>query len=99
VKSVLRLKKNDHLVVFDGSGCEYQALIREVAGDWLTLEILKKILFKENRPDHHLPGLPNQAKWISSFRRLRSLAQTGSFLSNRSDRFPGFPQISEFRRY
>ena len=42
VKSVLRLKKNDHLVVFDGSGCEYQALIREVKGDRLTLEILKR---------------------------------------------------------
>ena len=42
VKSVLRLKKNDHLVVFDGSGCEYQALIREIKGDRLTLEILKR---------------------------------------------------------
>jgi 16S rRNA (uracil1498-N3)-methyltransferase len=42
VKSVLRLRKNDHLVLFDGSGCEYQALIREAKDDRLSVEILKK---------------------------------------------------------
>ncbi len=42
VKSVLRLRKNDHLVLFDGSGFEYQALIREAGVDRLAVEILKK---------------------------------------------------------
>lgn len=42
VKSVLRFRKNDHLVLFDGSGFEYQALIREAGSDRLAVEILKK---------------------------------------------------------
>ena len=42
IKSVLRLKKNDHLVVFDGQGHEYQAMIRQVKGRCTVVEILKK---------------------------------------------------------
>ena len=42
IKSVLRMKKNDHLVVFDGQGHEYQALIAGMQGDRTIVEILKK---------------------------------------------------------
>jgi 16S rRNA (uracil1498-N3)-methyltransferase len=42
IKSVLRLKKNDHLVVFDGQGHEYQAMIRQVKRNRTVVEILKK---------------------------------------------------------
>ena len=42
VKSVLRLRKNDHIVLFDGSGFEYQARILEAGGNRLAVEILKK---------------------------------------------------------
>jgi 16S rRNA (uracil1498-N3)-methyltransferase len=47
IKSVLRLKKNDHLVVFDGDGHEYQAIIREIKGNRTSVEILKKHRFQE----------------------------------------------------
>jgi 16S rRNA (uracil1498-N3)-methyltransferase len=42
IRSVLRLKKNDHLVVFDGQGHEYQAMIRQVKSNCTVVEILKK---------------------------------------------------------
>ena len=42
VRTVLRLRKNDHLVLFDGSGFEYQARICEAVGNRLAVEILKK---------------------------------------------------------
>ncbi|MFH1078690.1 MAG: 16S rRNA (uracil(1498)-N(3))-methyltransferase [Pseudomonadota bacterium] len=42
ITSVLRLKKHDHLVVFDGQGHEYQAMIRRIQGDQTVVEILKK---------------------------------------------------------
>lgn len=42
IKSVLRLKKNDHLVVFDGQGHEYQAMISSIQANRTVVEILKK---------------------------------------------------------
>jgi 16S rRNA (uracil1498-N3)-methyltransferase len=42
IKSVLRLKKHDHLVVFDGRGHEYQAMIRQIQSNRTVVEILKK---------------------------------------------------------
>lgn len=42
IKSVLRLKKHDHLVVFDGCGHEYQAVIHQVQHDRTIVQILKK---------------------------------------------------------
>jgi 16S rRNA (uracil1498-N3)-methyltransferase len=42
IKSVLRLKKDDHLVVFDGQGHEYQAVIVSMLRDRIVVEILKK---------------------------------------------------------
>lgn len=42
IQAVLRLKKNDHLVVFDGQGHEYQAVIVNMQADRTVVEILKK---------------------------------------------------------
>lgn len=42
VRSVLRLKRGDHLVLFDGRGHEYQAMIRQLQGERTIVEILKK---------------------------------------------------------
>ncbi len=42
VRNVLRLRKNDHLILFDGSGFEYQARICEAGADRVAVEILKK---------------------------------------------------------
>ncbi|MCX5858033.1 MAG: 16S rRNA (uracil(1498)-N(3))-methyltransferase [Deltaproteobacteria bacterium] len=47
IKSVLRLKKNDHLVVFDGEGHEYQAMIHEMKNNRIVVEILKKHRFQD----------------------------------------------------
>jgi 16S rRNA (uracil1498-N3)-methyltransferase len=49
IKSVLRLKKNDHLIVFDGQGHEYQALIQEMKSDRIRVNILKKH-FVQDKP-------------------------------------------------
>lgn len=51
IKSVLRLKKNDHLVVFDGQGHEYQAMIRQIKSNHTVVEILKKYR-PQDRPVH-----------------------------------------------
>jgi 16S rRNA (uracil1498-N3)-methyltransferase len=42
VKSVLRMKKGDHLILFDGAGCEYETLIDDFFADGITVEVLKK---------------------------------------------------------
>ncbi len=42
VKSVLRMKKGDHLILFDGTGCEYETLIKDFLADGITVEVLKK---------------------------------------------------------
>lgn len=42
IRSVLRLKKNDHLTVFDGQGHEYQAMINSIQAKRTVVEILKK---------------------------------------------------------
>lgn len=47
VKSVLRLKRDDHLVVFDGQGHECQAVIQGTKGDRIIVKILKKYLLQD----------------------------------------------------
>jgi 16S rRNA (uracil1498-N3)-methyltransferase len=42
IRSVLRLKKNDHLTVFDGQGNEYQAMVNSIQANLTVVEILKK---------------------------------------------------------
>ena len=42
VKSVLRMKKGDHLILFDGTGWEYETVIKQFIADGASVEILKK---------------------------------------------------------
>jgi len=42
VKTVLRMKKGDHLVLFDGAGWEYETVIRQLFADGISVKVLKK---------------------------------------------------------
>ena len=42
VKSVLRMRMGDHLILFDGTGWEYETVIRHFFADGVSVEILKK---------------------------------------------------------
>ena len=42
VKSVLRMKKGDRLMLFDGSGWECEAVIRQIAADTIVVEVTKR---------------------------------------------------------
>jgi len=42
VKSVLRMKKGDQLILFDGAGWEYKTVIKQFFADSITVEVLKK---------------------------------------------------------
>jgi len=42
VKSVLRMKKGDHLILFDGTGWEYETVIKQIIADGISVEVLKK---------------------------------------------------------
>lgn len=50
VKTVLRMSKGDHLILFDGTGWEYEAIIKQFSADGITVEISKK----EKIPDKDL---------------------------------------------
>lgn len=50
VKSVLRMKKGDHLILFDGAGWEYEAAIRDVSADGISVEVLEKKRLEDNVP-------------------------------------------------
>lgn len=42
VKSVLRMKKGDSLILFDGAGWEYEALIKTFLADGVSVKVLTK---------------------------------------------------------
>lgn len=42
VKSVLRMKKGDRLMLFDGSGWEYETVINRIATDTVVVDVTKK---------------------------------------------------------
>ncbi|HUH65684.1 MAG TPA: 16S rRNA (uracil(1498)-N(3))-methyltransferase [Syntrophales bacterium] len=42
VRSVLRMKTGDRLILFDGAGCECEAVIRTVSSEGVKVEVLKK---------------------------------------------------------
>lgn len=63
IKSVLRLKKNDHLVVFDGQGREYHAIIHLIKGDLTIVEILREYRHQNKTCSITLAqGLPKAGK-------------------------------------
>lgn len=58
IKSVLRMKKGEHLILFDGAGWEYEAEIKTFLADGISVEVLKK-----NR-------IPDETVKISLFQAL-----------------------------
>jgi len=42
VKSVLRMNKGDQLILFDGTGWQYETVIKQFFSDGITVEVLKK---------------------------------------------------------
>ena len=42
VRSVLRMKTGDRLILFDGAGCECEAVIKAVSSDGVKVEVLRK---------------------------------------------------------
>jgi len=58
VKSVLRMKKGEHLILFDGAGWEYEAEIKTFLSDGISVEVLTK------------SRIPDKAAKISLFQAL-----------------------------
>jgi 16S rRNA (uracil1498-N3)-methyltransferase len=48
VASVLRMRNNERLLLFDGAGCEYEAVIRGQGQDEVQLEIVRKSITERN---------------------------------------------------
>ena len=48
VASVLRMRKDERLLLFDGAGCEYEAVIRGQDQERVHLEIVRKTALQEN---------------------------------------------------
>ena len=43
IKNVLRLKPGDHIKLFDGTGFEYEGVIRKMSAAKVDVEILNKV--------------------------------------------------------
>ncbi len=43
IRAVLRMGSGDRLILFDGSGVEYEAVIAAIAGDAVTLQIIRQL--------------------------------------------------------
>jgi 16S rRNA (uracil1498-N3)-methyltransferase len=52
IKNVLRLKPGDHIVIFDGTGAEYMARIRQLASDKVVVDIAEKMISSSESPVH-----------------------------------------------
>ncbi len=50
IKTVLRLKRGDTLILFGGMGFEYEAIIKDIAARNITTEITKKKRIKVDDP-------------------------------------------------
>ena len=47
VKFVLRMKKGDHLTLFDGTGWEYETVIKQISADGIAVDVIHKRLAPE----------------------------------------------------
>lgn len=50
VKSVLRMKKGDHLILFDGAGWEYETVIKNFSAHGINVEVLRKDRIQDEAP-------------------------------------------------
>jgi 16S rRNA (uracil1498-N3)-methyltransferase len=74
VKSVLRMKKGDHLVLFDGAGWEYKAVIKNFSADGINVEVLGKNRIENESPKITvLQALPKANKMDSIVRKATEL--------------------------
>jgi len=74
VKSALRMKKGDHLVLFDGAGWEYEAVINKFSADGVDVEVLEKHRIHVEAPRITvLQALPKANKLDSIIRKATEL--------------------------
>jgi 16S rRNA (uracil1498-N3)-methyltransferase len=74
VKSVLRMKRSDHLVLFDGAGWEYEAVIRNFSANGVSVEVLGKNRIEDESPKITvLQALPKANKMDSIVRKATEL--------------------------
>jgi len=87
VTSVLRMRKNERLLLFDGAGCEYEAVILGQNQERVQLEIVKKTIIQGNALQITLAqSLPKAKKMDFIIEKACELGATRiiPFLSSRS---------------
>jgi 16S rRNA (uracil1498-N3)-methyltransferase len=74
IKSVLRMKNGDHLILFDGAGWEYETVIKNFSTDGINVEVLGKNRIKdESLKITVLQALPKANKMDSIVRKATEL--------------------------
>jgi 16S rRNA (uracil1498-N3)-methyltransferase len=74
IKSVLRMKKGDHLILFDGAGWEYETAIKNFSADGIKVEVLGKNRIQNDAPRITLfQALPKANKMDSIVQKATEL--------------------------
>ena len=74
VKSVLRMKRGEHLILFDGAGWEYETVIKDFFADGINIEVLGKKRIQDDAPRIALfQALPKANKMDSIVRKATEL--------------------------
>ena len=74
VKSVLRMRKGDRLILFDGAGWEYETVIKSFSADGIDVEVMGKNRIEEESPNITvLQALPKANKMDSIVRKATEL--------------------------
>lgn len=74
IKSVLRMKKGDHLILFDDAGWEYETVIKNFSAAGISVEVLKKNRIQDDAPRITLlQALPKASKMDSIVQRATEL--------------------------
>jgi 16S rRNA (uracil1498-N3)-methyltransferase len=74
VKSVLRMKNGDHLILFDGVGWEYETVIKNFSAGGINVEVLGKKRIRDDAPRIALfQALPKANKMDSIVRKATEL--------------------------
>ena len=74
VKSVLRMRKGDRLILFDGAGWEYETVIKNFSTDGIEVEVMGKNRIEDESPNIILlQALPKANKMDSIVRKATEL--------------------------
>jgi 16S rRNA (uracil1498-N3)-methyltransferase len=74
VKSVLRMRKGDRLILFDGAGWEYETVIKNFSADGIDVEVMGKNRIADESPNIILlQALPKANKMDSIVRKATEL--------------------------